>query len=346
MPAKQFRSAGPMTLNNYTPEELEHIRTVVARPDSKIKYLTFNQEVGENGTPHLQIYAQAYEKLSVKAWHDQLGARISNIVPTLSQERAIKYCQGFEWNPESGKYDPKSGSSQFEEFGKPPAQGSRTDLYEARSEVLKRPLDQIMLDGDHAQTIAQHYTYFKDLDQLASSQRSFKAARTQHDAYMATRVRQPWEDLLYDILSKPACTRTIHWFVDTVGETGKTVNAKNLLFHHDAFYCTGGKSVDIAHAYKNQPVVVFNLVASQDKDTISYLYKVLEEFKDGIMSSGKYNSCLKVFPIPHVIVMSNDWPDESKMKKARIVTHDINNVQDGIYPSGVISSGTPVSSMN
>lgn len=335
-----------MTLNNYTPEELEHIRTCVSKPDSKVKYVTFNQEIGENGTPHLQIYAQAYEKLSVKAWHGQLGDRISNIVPTLSQERSIKYCQGFVWNPETSKYDAKKGSTQFEEYGKAPSQGSRTDLHEARAEVLKRPLNQIMLDGDHASTIASHYCYFKDLDQLAISDRAFKAARLEHNTYMETRVRLPWEHILDDIISKPPCKRTIHWFVDTQGETGKTVNAKNLLFNHDAFYCTGGKASDIAHAYKNQPVVVFNLVASQDKDTITYLYKVLEEFKDGIMTSGKYNSTVKVFKIPHVIVMSNDWPDETKMKKARLCTHDINNIQPGVYPSGVISSGNPVSNMN
>ena len=65
MVVKQFRSAGPMTLNNYTEEEIEHLRRVTGIKDSKIKYIVWVQEVGENGTPHLQIYAQAFEKLAV-----------------------------------------------------------------------------------------------------------------------------------------------------------------------------------------------------------------------------------------------------------------------------------------
>jgi hypothetical protein len=82
MVAKQFRSAGPMTLNNWTSDELAHLRTVTSTTDTKIKYIVWIQEVGEEGTPHLQIYAQAFEKLSVKGWHTALGPRISNIVAT------------------------------------------------------------------------------------------------------------------------------------------------------------------------------------------------------------------------------------------------------------------------
>ena len=55
MPIKQFRSAGPMTLNNYTPEEVEHLRACTLGKDSKIKYITWNQEIGENGTPKTRL---------------------------------------------------------------------------------------------------------------------------------------------------------------------------------------------------------------------------------------------------------------------------------------------------
>lgn len=331
MPVKQFRSSGPMTLNNYTPEELEHLRAVTTHKDTKIKYITWNQEVGENGTPHLQIYAQAFDKLSVSAWHKSLGSRIANIVPTQNQERAIKYCQGFEYDESTHSYVPKPGSSPFEEFGKPPCtdQGSRTDLHTAHAEILKRPLAEVMLSGEHTQAIASHYAFFKDLDTHAQADRAFKRARIQHNEFMAQRTPLAWEQVLHDIIAAPPCSRSIHWFVDMVGETGKTINAKSLYFNHNAFYCTGGKASDIAHAYQYQPIVVFNLVASQDKDTQAYLYTILEQFKDGIFSSGKYNSMIKTFPIPHVIVMSNEWPDESRMKKSRIVVH---NIQEIMHP--------------
>lgn len=319
-----------MTLNNYTPEEVEHLRTVAYTKPSKIKYITWNQEVGENGTPHLQIYAQAFEKLSIAAWHKALGPRVANIVPSLNQERALKYCQGFEFDEALQDYKPKAGSSPFEEHGRKPEQGARTDIHSAHAEILKRPLAEVMLSNEHTQVISTHYTFFKDLDQLAQADRAFKAARIEHNEFMAKRTIMAWEQELQDIISLPPCPRSIHWFVDTVGETGKTINAKSLYFNHQAFYCTGGKASDIAHAYQYQPIVVFNLVASQDKETQAYLYTVLEQFKDGIFSSGKYNSMIKTFKIPHVIVMSNDYPDTARMKKSRIVVHDIQKL---MHPS-------------
>jgi len=319
-----------MTLNNFTQAELAHLRAVSSGTDTKIKYITWNEEVGQEGTPHLQIYAQAFTKLSVVAWHKALGARIANIQPAEHPERALKYCQGFKHNPETDEYEPKPGSSPMEEYGTPPSQGqgSRTDLHTARDDVMKRSLAEVMLEGDHIQAIATHYTFFKDLDLHAQADRAYKQAKDEHNTFMAKRQALPWEAKLHEIVNKPPCTRSIHWFVDTIGETGKTINAKSLYFNHNAFYCTGGKSADIAHAYQYQPVVVFNLVASQDKDTSVYLYKVLEEFKDGIFSSGKYQSMVKAFPIPHVIVMSNEHPDTAKMKKCRLVVHDIQEIMN------------------
>jgi len=323
MPVQQFRSAGPMTLNNYTSDEVEYLRTVVNAPSTKIKYIVWNAEVGENNTPHLQIYAQAFSKLSIAAWHKSLGDRVANIVPTQNQERAIMYCKGFEWSEPDSKYNPKLGSSQFEEYGTSPEQGNRTDLQSAAAEVRKRPLRDLLLDGSHDQAILTHIAAFEKLDAVCKHQRSFDEAKLEHNAFIAIRPSQPWETTLKSIIEHPVDTRSIHWFVDTIGETGKTVNAKNLYFNHNAFYCTGGKAQDIFHSYDNQPIVLFNLVASSCTDTQTYLYKVLEEFKDGIFTSGKYQSCCKAFKIPHVIVFSNEFPDESRMKKSRIITHNI-----------------------
>lgn len=326
MSTQRFRSAGPMTLNNYTPEELMHLRGVCTQSYSKIKYITFNEEIGTTcGTPHLQIYAQATEKLSTIQWHSQLGPRISNIVKTIKLEKAQKYCQGFEYDPELHIYVQKEGSTgNYEEYGRPPNQGARTDLESATAEVRKRPLSELLIEGSsHDNAIMSHISAFEKLDTLCRNHEHHIASKNQHNEFLAKRTRTSWEYHLKSIVESPVHPRHIHWYVDTVGDTGKTVNAKDLYFNHNAYYCTGGKAVDIFHAYKNQPIVVFNLVASSCKETSEYLYKVLEEFKDGIFSSGKYQSCIKTFLIPHVIVFANVPPDATKMKKDRLLVHDI-----------------------
>jgi len=223
----------------------------------------------------------------------------------------------------------KAGSSPtFEEYGIAPStgQGQRTDLESAAAEVRKRPLREILLDGSHDSAVLSHIHAFEKLDAICRQERSFISAKEAHNTYIATRERLPWEYKLKEIIEEPIDPRQIHWFVDTQGETGKTVNAKDLYFNHNAYYSTGGKAADIFFAYDNQPIVVLNLVASSCKETQEYLYKVLEEFKDGIFSSGKYASMTKAFNIPHVIVFSNDYPDTSKMKKSRILVHSIQSL--------------------
>jgi len=327
MVAIRFRSAGPMTLNNFTSEELDHLRQVTKVQPAKIKYIVWIQEVGSEGTPHLQIYAQAFTPLTLVAWHKALGPRISNIVSTDNPTAAIAYCKGLK----DGIPKPGSDLDTIEEYGKVPTQGERADLITAADEVRKRPLQDIMTHGSvNEHTIAKHYSYFKDLDLHSNKHRAFESAKEEHNAYLETRTRQPWEFKLKDIIENDTDTRSIHWFYDPIGETGKTVNAKDLYFNHSAAYFTGGKASDIAHAYNYEPIVVFNLVASADEDTMKYLYKVLEEFKDGVFSSGKYASITKAFKIPQVIVFSNICPDDTKMKKNRLIVHHISSLNKSI----------------
>ncbi len=148
---------------------------------------------------------------------------------------------------------------------------------------------------------------------------------------LATRVTEPWEQVLYQTVSdhnENPDHRTIHWFHDHIGESGKTVNAKQLVFEHNAFYTTGGKANDIYHAYNLETIVILNICASQNQECTDHLYKILEEFKDGIFTSGKYGSTTKIFDSPLVIVFSNHPPDETKMKKNRLLIHDIVKLND------------------
>lgn len=320
MVVKRFRAAGPMTLNNWTQDEIEALRGVILNQDSKIRYIVWIQEIGVCGTPHLQIFAYAKSVLSVKGWHEQLGPRVANIVPTQNIPVAIEYCKGFR----NGQ--PKEGSdlTSVEEYGIAPNQGERTDLNDAAAAVRKRPLEELLLEGsEHLPTIAKHYTFFKEYDQMCRLKENYELAKEEHNEYWATKPIMKWEQDVLDIVNGPVDKRAIHWFYEENGDVGKTVMAKHLDYNYNAFYCTGGKAVDIAHAYKFEPIVVFNLVASVDETTMSYLYKVLEEFKDGIFSSGKYNSIVKRFKIPTVLVFSNMRPDDSKMKKNRLKVHRI-----------------------
>jgi hypothetical protein len=96
----RIRSVGPMTLANYTEQELTLLRQAVTRKNSKVKYLSlckmdrdlqvpqaefspkliFNKasclQISTNKASCLQVVAQATDKLSSSAWREVLGHRL------------------------------------------------------------------------------------------------------------------------------------------------------------------------------------------------------------------------------------------------------------------------------
>jgi hypothetical protein len=59
-------------------------------------------------------------------------------------------------------------------------------------------------------------------------------------------------------------------------------------------------------------------------------YAALEEVKDGIFYSGKYESRMCMYNPPHIIVMANFPPDTSKMSKDRWVIKNLGK-DDGFH---------------
>lgn len=98
------------TLNNYTDDDVVRLS---ADPTDPTTYLVFGREVGENGTPHLQGYAEFKRPMSLAQAKARIDARAHLEPRRGSQAQAIEYCQ-------------KDG--QFTEVGEKKAQGRRTDL--------------------------------------------------------------------------------------------------------------------------------------------------------------------------------------------------------------------------
>jgi len=131
-----------------------------------------------------------------------------------------------------------------------------------------------------------------------------------------------WQSTVLDLVAGPVHARHIHWVYDASGNHGKTYLAKYLVDHHSAFYTNGGKAVDLTYAYDSEPVVVFDFV----RDAQEYVgYGVIEQLKNGILFSPKYESGLKRFNVPHIFVFSNFRAAEGKFSSDRLQELVINN---------------------
>lgn len=133
----------------------------------------------------------------------------------------------------------------------------------------------------------------------------------------------PYQKYIIDLINKEPDNRTVNWFYEEEGNTGKTSLAKHLCLTHpkECLFITG-KANDIKYAItefnKNEEndlkIVILHYTRSNE-DYVSY--EAIESIKDGIMFSGKYESGMVIFNSPHVICFANFAPNEEKLSKDR-----------------------------
>jgi len=196
-------------------------------------------------------------------------------------------------------------------------QGTRTDLARVRDQLKAGwSLSYLMRTDEYGDIIARHMHYFRqveaDNDRLTID--NDLRARFQHV------VLKPWQQRLLDILREPVHDRAIYWFWDHVGNTGKSFFAKYLRVVFYAFQCESADHRDVAHAYKGESIVVFDYARTSD---VHKCYATLEKLKDGAIFSPKYDSQMKCFVPPHVVVFANYPPMMDKLSLDRWRIHEI-----------------------
>lgn len=127
-------------------------------------------------------------------------------------------------------------------------------------------------------------------------------------------------------------TRTIHWFVDPVGNAGKTSLAKHICLNMEGSLYLTGKAADMKYgcfSYVENPknpvlrVVLVDLVRTTEN---FFSYQGLEEVKNGIFYNTKYESKMCLYDSPHVVVFSNWLPTMDKLSLDR---WNIRTIEDG-----------------
>jgi hypothetical protein len=141
-----------------------------------------------------------------------------------------------------------------------------------------------------------------------------------------------WEKEILKIIKEEPDDRTIYWFKSKCG-AGKTTFCKYLCVKYGAIVL-GGKSADMKNGiitYKNQnedmdpEVILVNLPKTFD---IGYLsYTGIEECKDMMFYSGKYEGGMVCGNCPHLIIFSNEMPDLDKVGVDRWKVYDIDTLK-------------------
>lgn len=139
-----------------------------------------------------------------------------------------------------------------------------------------------------------------------------------------------WEKDIVSFCQEEADDRTIHWYWHELGDMGKTSFAKYLVSKHDAIVL-GGKAHDIRHGlcdyYKNHNETYPDIVILNFTRTLEgYIsWTGIENCKDALFYSGKFEGGMVCANSPHVICFANFKPktDDSNISKERWHIHHI-----------------------
>lgn len=281
------------TLNNPTADEIAYVTEQL----NSVKYGIFGRETGESGTPHLQGFFIAAEAITLRSAKRIVGDRSHVERARGTSQQARDYCR-------------KDGD--FTEFGTfPENQGSRSDLDAllAWGDEFQRSNGRPPASPDFARDQPHAYLKYPRLVRLF-----------EHRTTPSLQAGEPleWQSELEEELLEEADDRKIIFIPDEAGGLGKTWFQRWFLTKHPgvAQVLSIGKRDDLAHAVDTTCRVFFFNVG---RDQMQYLqYAILEQMKDRMIFSPKYQSRTKYLPIlPHVVVFSNEDPDMTKLTADR-----------------------------
>lgn len=141
-------------------------------------------------------------------------------------------------------------------------------------------------------------------------------------------VWKDWQAKLLTDVSDAPNDRTVIWVVDRVGGQGKSFLAKYIYLTHTTIIADGKKD-NVFNQLKTkldaglEPHVVLLDIPRCGKGYMNY--GVIEQLKNGLVYSGKYEGGDCIFEPPHVIVFANFDPDYSQFTDDRWVVIDLSS---------------------
>lgn len=199
-----------------------------------------------------------------------------------------------------------------------------------------RPIETIGIQEIHWEkargSIEDNFKYCSKEDRYIQKGLDRYAEKIKDNFLEATHIAW-WQNDILKLISEPPDQRTIHWYWEPDGKVGKTTLAKHICLQYpkSALYLSG-KAADIKYAVQQfleiggiPRIILFDFPRSREA-FISW--EAIEEIKNGIFFSGKYEAGMVMFNTPHIICFSNFEPVRSFLSEDRWKVTKIQNIPE------------------
>lgn len=309
------------TINNYTDQTVTNLLAATG-----YVYIILGKEVAPStNTKHLQsfIYFKDAKTSTAcikyfKKIADTFNPHIEETIGT--NQQAIDYCK-------------KDGD--YHEAGTPPVDKHTNGSVNKWNNIIQDIKEGISLADLSEKYPEEHIKYVGGL------MSAYNLHKPKHIEQL-TQLRTWQTQLITTVNNHKHNDRTIHWIYDLIGNNGKTVLSHHLTSTANYIKLKNGKSADIAMSWNGEDVI-FDLSRTSE-DHINY--DIIEQLKDGYVFSPKYNSCVKHYKKPKLLVFSNYLPKISAVSLDRwqiytIEDHELVNITESI-----IDPPQPISSLD
>lgn len=256
-----------------------------------LDYIVVSRELHEDGTPHYHVFVRTSRKIYVTKTKWDIDGRHGN----------YQSCTSFQaWD----RYVKKGGD--FKSEGDLIQGNFDVDAYK-KSKASKRSLiAEVCLEHGPDETIRRYPEAIYNFDTLVKNYQLIQ----RREAFSLVDVKPPekwytWQKYVLGLSKSEPDQRSIHWFVDDVGNTGKSFLAKFFSVRGNCFYYQGGKKVDILYAYNGETIVCADFTREKEEDTT--FYSTLETIKGGIYLSSKFHSMVCRWPGERHIFCFANW---------------------------------------
>jgi hypothetical protein len=302
------------TIHGYTEDTEQHLADLAELESTE--YLVYGREIcPTTGNRHLQGFVSFVNR--------RIGR---NVVTDLTnyEDAPHPHVERANGQPYAAAlYCKKDG--QFEEYGTPPDKSGKKGvagqfaLYRTWVEEFVKETGRGPYEGEIAREYPNLFCmYHRRLLEL-----------TKH-LIPPVRIEmgelRDWQIELNNELSDEGTDRPVVFYVDPEGGNGKSYFQRWFLTNYPdrCQLLAPGKRDDLAHAIDvSKSVFLFNV----PRGSMEFLqYGVLEQLKDRVIFSPKYESTTKVIlQKTHVVVFCNEEPDLTKMSADRYVIRNLNN---------------------
>lgn len=140
---------------------------------------------------------------------------------------------------------------------------------------------------------------------------------------LADKKLYKWQKKIIKLLDETPDDRSIYWFWESTGNVGKSSLVKHIyLKYKNEVVIANGKGNDVRNQInnhininKNNIKIAILDISRTSEEFVSY--EVIEQIKNGLMYSGKYEGGVCCFNSPHVIVFANFEPKLDSLSSDR-----------------------------